>query len=149
MQVILKQDVEKLGLAGDIVDVKPGYGRNFLLPRGLAILATPGARKAVEAQLQRILDQRKLNLDQAHQTAAKLEGTTVTIAAKAGEQGRIFGSVTNVQIAEALKEKGLDIDRRKIQISEDVRQLGEHKAQITLHEDVKAELTFWVVKDEE
>jgi large subunit ribosomal protein L9 len=149
MQVILKQDVEKLGLAGDIVDVKPGYGRNFLLPRGMAILATPGARKAVEAQLQRILDQRKLNLDQAHQTAAKLEGTTVTIAAKAGEQGRIFGSVTNVQIAEALKEKGLDVDRRKIQIGEDVRQLGEHKAQITLHEDVKAELTFWVVKDEE
>lgn len=149
MQVILKQDVEKLGLAGDIVDVKPGYGRNYLLPRGLAILATPGARKAVEAQLQRILDQRKLNLDQAHQTAAKLEGTTVTIAAKAGEQGRIFGSVTNIQIAEALKEKGFDIDRRKIDITEDVRQLGEHKAQITLHEDVKAELTFWVVKDEE
>ena len=149
MQVILKQDVEKLGLAGDIVDVKPGYGRNYLLSRGMAILATPGARKAVEAQLQRILQQRQLNLDQARQTAAKLEGTTVTIAAKAGEQGRIFGSVTNVQLADALKEKGLDIDRRKIQIGEDVRQLGEHKAQITLHEEVKAELTFWVVKDEE
>jgi large subunit ribosomal protein L9 len=146
MQVILKEDVEKLGLAGELVDVKDGYGRNYLIPTGKAVLATPGARKMVDQQMKKVLEQRLANLDAAKETAETLQATNVTIAVKAGEEGKIFGTVTNVQIAEALKEKGLDIDRRKIQIDEDVKQLGEHTATVNLHEEVKANLTFWVVK---
>ncbi len=146
MQVILKEDVEKLGLAGEVVDVKDGYGRNYLIPSGKATLATKGARKAVNQQMKKVLEQRLANLDTAKETAEELQGTNVTIAVKAGEEGKIFGTVTNVQIAEALKEKGFDIDRRKIQIDENVKQLGEYTATINLHEEVKASLTFWVVK---
>ncbi len=146
MQVILKEDVEKLGLAGEVVEVKDGYGRNYLIPTGKAVLATPGARKMVDQQMKKVLEQRLANLDTAKEIAEALHGTNVTIAVKAGEEGKIFGTVTNVQIAEALKEKGFDIDRRKIQIDEDVKQLGEYTATINLHEEVKASLTFWVVK---
>ncbi len=146
MQVILKEDVEKLGLAGEVVEVKDGYGRNFLIPTGKAVLATSGARKAIEQQMKKVLEQRLATLDSAKETAEALQGTNVTIAVKAGEEGKIFGTVTNVQIADALKEKGFDIDRRKIQIDEDVKQLGEYTAAINLHEEVKASLTFWVVK---
>ncbi len=149
MQVILKEDVEKLGLAGEVVDVKDGYGRNYLIPTGKAVLATPAARKVVDQQMKKVLEQRLANLDTAKETAETIQGTNVTIAVKAGEEGKIFGTVTNVQIADALKEKGLDIDRRKIQIDEDVKQLGEHTATINLHEEVKANLTFWVVKAQE
>jgi len=146
MQVILKEDVEKLGLAGEVVEVKDGYGRNFLIPTGKAVLATPSARKVVDQQMKKVLEQRLANLDTAKETAEALQGTNVTIAVKAGEEGKIFGTVTNVQIADALKEKGFDIDRRKIQIDEDVKQLGEYTATINLHEEVKTTLTFWVVK---
>ena len=146
MQVILKEDVEKLGLAGEVVEVKDGYGRNFLIPTGKAVLATPSARKVVDQQMKKVLEQRLANLDTAKETAEALQGTNVTIAVKAGEEGKIFGTVTNVQIAEALKEKGFDIDRRKIQIDDDVKQLGEYTATINMHEEVKASLTFWVVK---
>ncbi len=148
MQVILKQDVEKLGLAGEVVDVKAGYGRNFLIPQGKAVLATSGARKAIENQLKQVFEQRKAELEQAKETAEKLQGTNVTIAAKAGETGKIFGTVTNVQIADALKEKGIEVDRRKVQIDDSVNQLGEYTATINLHEEVKVTLTFWVVKAE-
>ncbi|MFO8028339.1 MAG: 50S ribosomal protein L9 [Cyclonatronaceae bacterium] len=146
MQVILKEDVEKLGLAGEVVDVKDGYGRNYLIPKGKAVLATPSARKAVDQQMKKVLEQRLAELEKAKEIAEALQGTNVTVAVKAGEEGKIFGTVTNVQIAEALKEKGFDIDRRKIQIDEDVKQLGEYTATINLHEEVKSSLTFWVVK---
>lgn len=146
MQVILKEDVEKLGLAGEVVDVKDGYGRNFLIPKGKAVLATPSARKVVDQQMKKVLELRLADLEKAKEIAEALQGTNVTIAVKAGEEGKIFGTVTNVQIAEALKEKGFDIDRRKIQIDEDVKQLGEYTATINLHEEVKTSLTFWVVK---
>lgn len=146
MQVILKQDVEKLGLAGEVVDVKDGYGRNYLIPSGKAVLATESAKKAVDNQLKKVVEQRAAELEKAKETAEELQNTNVTIAVKAGEQGKIFGTVTNVHIADALKEKGFDIDRRKILIDEDVRQLGEYTATINLHEQVKATLTFWVVK---
>ncbi len=146
MQVILKEDVEKLGLAGEIVEVKDGYGRNYLIPKGKAVLATKSARKLYDQQLKKVLEQRLANLDNSKEIAEQLKGTNVTIAVKAGEEGKIFGTVTNVQIAEALKDKGFDIDRRKIQIDEDVKQLGEYTATINLHEEVKANLTFWVVK---
>lgn len=146
MQVILKQDVDKLGLAGEIVQVKDGYGRNFLIPAGKAVLATKGARKSIDQQMKKVLEQRIASLDQSRETAEQLKGTNVTIAVKAGEEGKIFGTVTNAQIADALKDKGFDLDRRKIQIDGDVKQLGEYTATINLHEEVKASLTFWVVK---
>lgn len=92
------------------------------------------------------MEQRVASLDQSKEIAEQLKGTNVTIAVKAGEEGKIFGTVTNAQIAEALKDKGFDLDRRKIQIDEDVKQLGEYTATINLHEEVKASLTFWVVK---
>ncbi|MDG5768038.1 50S ribosomal protein L9 [Balneolales bacterium ANBcel1] len=149
MQVILKQDVEKLGLAGEVVDVKDGFGRNYLIPTGRAVLATPGARKAVDNQLKKVLEQRKADLETARETAEKLQGINITLAVKAGEQGKIFGTVTNVQIADALKDKGFDIDRKKIQIDDNVNQLGEYTATISLHEEVKVSLTFWVVKAED
>ncbi|MEX2657417.1 MAG: 50S ribosomal protein L9 [Balneolales bacterium] len=146
MQVILKQDVEKLGLAGEVVDVKDGYGRNYLIPTGKAILATESARKSVDHQLKKTLELRTAAFEEATDVAEKLQGTNVTIAVKAGDEGKIFGTVTNVNIADALKEKGFDIDRRKIQIESDVKSLGEYIAKINLHEEVKSELTFWVVK---
>lgn len=149
MQVILKQDVDKLGLAGELVDVKDGYGRNHLLPSGKAVLATSGARKAVDNQLKKVVEQRKADLESAKEMAQELQGVNVTIAMKAGEKGKIFGSVTNMQIAEALKDKGFDIDRRKIQLDGNVKHLGEYTATINLHEEVKVNLTFWVVKAED
>ncbi|MBP3192225.1 50S ribosomal protein L9 [Natronogracilivirga saccharolytica] len=146
MQVILKQDVEKLGLAGEVVEVKDGYGRNYLIPTGKAVLATESAKKAVDNQLKKVLEQRAQDLEKSKETAEELQNTNVTIAVKAGEEGKIFGTVTNVHIADALKDKGFDVDRRKIQIDQDVRQLGEYTATINLHEQVNATLTFWVVK---
>ncbi len=146
MQVILKQDIEKLGLAGEVVTVKDGFGRNFLIPKGKAVLATEGARKAVDNQLKNVIEKRTAELEEAKGTAENLQGTNVTIAVKAGEEGKIFGTVTNAQIADALQEKGFDIDRRKIQIDSDVKQLGEYTATVNLHEQVKSTLTFWVVK---
>ncbi len=146
MQVILKQDVEKLGMAGEVVEVKNGYGRNYLIPKGKAVLATESTRRAVDHQLKKVLQQRTADLEKSKEMAEQIHNTNVTIAVKAGEEAKIFGTVTNVQIAEALKEKGFDIDRRKIRIDEDVRQLGEYTATIDLHEEVKATLTFWVVK---
>lgn len=146
MQVILKQDVEKLGLAGEVVEVKDGYGRNYLIPTGKAVLATESAKKAVDNQLKKVLEQRARDLEKSKETAEELQNTNVTIAVKAGEEGKIFGTVTNVHIADALKDKGFDVDRRKIQIDQDVRQLGEYTATINLHEQVNATLTFWVVK---
>ncbi len=146
MQVILKQDVEKLGMAGEIVDVKDGYGRNYLIPTGKAILATGSARKAMDNQLKKALEQRVYDLEKSKELSEELQNTNVTIAVKAGEEGKIFGTVTNIHIADALKEKGFDIDRRRIKVDDDVKQLGEYTATIDLHEEVEAKLTFWVVK---
>lgn len=136
-------------MAGDIVDVKDGYGRNYLIPTGKAVLATEKAKKVFEHQLKRTIEVEAANLEKSKEIAAQLETINVTIAVKAGEKGKIFGTVTNAQIAEALAEKGYIIDRRKIQLDEDVKELGEHTASIHLHEKVKPAITFWVVKAED
>lgn len=148
MEVILKTDVAKLGHKDDIITVKPGYGRNYLIPKGIATLATESAKKVLaESIKQRAHKQAKLKQD-AEELAAKLEGISLTIGAKASSTGKIFGSVNTIQIAEALKEKGFEIDRKIILIkNENIKELGKYTATIKLHRDVKADINFDVVAE--
>jgi len=148
MEIILKQDVPRLGYKDEIVTVKDGYARNFLIPRGMAIEATPSAKK----QLQEIIKQRKHKEEKLRQEALnlaeQLKTVKLTIGAKASSKGKIFGSVNPVQIAEALKEKGFDIDRRNITFKEGaVKELGTYTAIINLYKDIKAEVAFEVISE--
>ncbi|MCS7028032.1 MAG: 50S ribosomal protein L9 [Bacteroidia bacterium] len=146
MEVILKQDVKGLGLKDDIVKVKDGYANNYLIPRGMAIPATPSNRKVLAENLrQAALKQEKIKAA-AQEKAAKLEGVTVQIVALTGEDGRIFGSVTTTQIAEALKNKGIEVDRRRIIIDDEIKFTGNYTATINLHREVKVKIGIEVVK---
>lgn len=148
MEVILKTDVAKLGHKDDIIAVKPGYGRNYLIPKGIAILATESARKELaECLKQRAHKLAKIKQD-AEELAAKMQGVTLTIGAKASSTGKIFGSVNNIQIAEALKEKGFDIDRKIILVKEEaVKELGHYTAVVKLHREVSVDVEFDVVAE--
>ncbi|MEE1347194.1 MAG: 50S ribosomal protein L9 [Bacteroidales bacterium] len=148
MEVILKTDVANLGHKDDIISVKPGYGRNYLIPNGIAILATESARKQLAESLkQRAHKLAKIKQD-AEDLAAKMQGVSLTIGAKASSTGKIFGSVNNIQIAEALKEKGFDIDRKIILIKdESVKELGHYTAQVKLHREVSVDVEFDVVAE--
>ncbi|MGN0011447.1 MAG: 50S ribosomal protein L9 [Marinilabiliaceae bacterium] len=148
MEVILKTDVANLGHKDDIISVKPGYGRNYLIPNGIAILATESARKQLAESLkQRAHKLAKIKQD-AEDLAAKMQGVSLTIGAKASSTGKIFGSVNNIQIAEALKEKGFDIDRKIILIKdENVKELGHYTAQVKLHREVSVDVEFDVVAE--
>jgi len=146
MKLILKQDVEKLGDAGDIVTVKDGYGRNFLIPTGKAILATAGAVRALEEEKRQRSRKVEATIKNAQQLAAQIEGVSVTVSVTAGEDGKIFGTVTTQQLADALNEKGFDIDRRKVSLDTDVKSLGEYTASVDVFKEIKAKLKFWVVK---
>lgn len=145
MKLILKTDVEKLGSAGDLVEVKNGFGRNYLIPQGIAELATQAALNNWDARKKREAAIAELALDDAEKMAETLSSTNLTIAVKTGEEDRIFGSVTNAHVADALAEKGIYIDKRKISI-DDVKTLGEYTANANLHAEVKAEFKVWVVK---
>lgn len=149
MEVILKTDVAKLGHKDDIIDVKPGYGRNYLIPKGIAVLATESAKKVLAENLkQRAHKQAKIRQD-AEEMAAKLQGLTLTIAAKASSTGKIFGSVNTIQIAEALQKEGFDVDRKIILIKdENIKELGSYSATIKLHREVKADINITVVAEE-
>src|ERR1700743_664234 len=137
MDVILKQDVKNLGDKDDVVSVKPGYVRNFLLPKGYAILATESARKVLTENLKQAqFKQEKIRKD-ADAIAASLEGVKLTIGAKAGETGKIFGAINTIQVANALKEKGFDVDRRRITFDQDPKFLGDYVATLNLHKEVK------------
>ncbi len=149
MKLILKQDVDNLGQAGELVTVKDGYGRNFLIPTGKAILATKGAIKAIEEELRQQARKIEANRENAAKLSEQIEGVSITITAKAGEDGKIFGTVTTQQLADALNEKGFEIDRRKISINDDVKHLGEYVAEVDVFSDIKANLKFWVVKSED
>lgn len=145
MQVILLQDVDKLGYKHDVVEVKPGYGRNYLIPQGMAKIANKvnmeklNEIKAKEAEIE------AARLAEYQEMADKLEGQVLKIGAKAGTSGKIFGSVTNVQIAAALKEQfDLDIERRKIEIEEEVKELGTYYADLKLHPEVQTKVAFEV-----
>lgn len=148
MEVILKEDVAHLGHKDDIVVVKNGYGRNYLIPQGLAVLATESARKVHAENLkQKAHKQEKIKQDAA-ELAAKLEGKSLTIGAKASATGKIFGSVNTIQIAEALEKEGFSIDRKTIVIKDDsVKELGKYTATIKLHREVKVDIEFEVVAE--
>lgn len=148
MQVILKQDVPNLGHTNDLVTVKSGYARNFLVPQGLAIVATESAKKMhAENMRQRAHKEEKIK-DQAQEIANKLEGVKLTIGAKTSTTGKIFGSVNTIQIAEALEAKGFDIDRKNISLKEDtIKEVGSYKAKIKLHREVSLEIDFEIVSE--
>tara|TARA_Y200000002_G_scaffold376435_1_gene380273 strand:- start:1206 stop:1652 length:447 start_codon:yes stop_codon:yes gene_type:complete len=146
MKVILTQDVEKLGQSGKLVTVKDGYGRNFLIPSGKAVLATKGSIAEVELMQKRAAKKAEIDVQEAKELAQKLESSNLTIAVITGEDDKIHGTVTNVQIADSLMEKGIEIDRRSITIDMDVKTLGEYTATIHLLGELKPQLKFWVVK---
>lgn len=148
MKVLLKEDIEKLGSAGELVDVKPGYGRNYLIPQNKAVMATEGAIKNYEHIKREAELRATLTVEAAAELAQQLEATSVTISATVGEDDKIFGTVTNIQVAEALEERGIVLDRRKITIDQDIKTLGEFTATIDLLGDLNPKVKVWVVKEE-
>jgi len=149
MEVILREDIEKLGSRGDIVKVADGYARNFLLPKRLAVPATEANKKIVEQERQAHLRREAALKSEAEELAKLLEGVVVTIAQKAGEMDQLFGSVTAKDIAEALEKQNFTIDRRKIHLEEPIKQLGTHTVTIKLHREVSAQIQVNVVREEE
>ena len=148
MEVILKKDVKNLGYKDDVVNVKPGYGRNFLIPKSLAEMATVSTKKMLtETVKQRAFKEQKVKAA-AENTAAKLKEMIIKVGAKAGESGKIFGSVTSVQLADAIKKLGYEVDRKNITMSIDgVKTLGTYTADIRFHKDVTGSITFEVVQE--
>jgi large subunit ribosomal protein L9 len=146
MEVILLQDINKLGQKDDIVNVKNGYGSNYLIPNGYAVAATPSAKKMHSENLkQRAHKEEKIKVT-AQEIATKLTDVALVIGAKTSSSGKIFGSVNTIQIAEALKERGFDIDRKNITLPEDqIKEVGKYKAVIKLHREVKVEVGFEIV----
>lgn len=146
MKVLLKQDVRKIGKKGEVLDVKEGYARNFLIPNGLAVEATGGTVKQVEEE-KKSLDRKKAKeKEEAEVLAVKLKGLTITLRHKAGEEGRLFGSITSAEIAEAVKQKGFEIDKKRIALDDPIRLVGEYSVKIKLHHEVTAELPVNVLK---
>ena len=147
MQVILKEDVINLGYKDDIVTVKDGYGRNFLIPTGKAVIASESAKKVLAENLRQRAHKLAKIKEDAQALAAKLEGVTLTIGAKTSSTGTIFGSVTNIQVAEALAKAGFEVERKIIYIKDAVKEVGNYKAILKLHKDVSVELPFEVVSE--
>lgn len=149
MELLLKEDIDNLGARGDLVKVKPGYGRNYLLPRGLAIQATPGNKKQIELQRKTILKKEAAERDTATQQADLLKEVTLEFARKVGEHGILYGSVTSMDIAEALAAKGYEIDRRRVLLKEPIKEPGEFEAPIKLHREVTTNVKVVVKREEE
>jgi large subunit ribosomal protein L9 len=148
MEVILREDIEKLGSRGEVVKVAPGYARNFLIPKRLAVAATESNKKIVEQERQAHLRREAKAQGEAEDLAKMMRGVTVTIRQKAGENDQLFGSVTAKDVADALAAQNYTIDRRKIQLEEPIKQLGEFKVPVRLHKEVTAEITVVVAKEE-
>ena len=148
VQVILSEDVHALGDAGEIVSVKPGYARNFLIPQGKALIATAERVNEVEHQKRVIAEKLAKELKDLTAVKSKLDATQLEIAAQAGDEGKLFGSVTAQNLSELLAEKGLEVDRRKIQLSEPIKTTGEHTVSIRLRSDVIAEFKVTVTAAE-
>lgn len=145
MQVILTQDVEHLGKAGELVNVKPGYGRNYLLPRGLAVSATEHNRRQLEHNRQIIAKRIAQEVAEASSLATRLNGMTLQFERRVSDDGRMFGSVTTRNIAEQLAVAGIEIDHRRIELDEPVKAVGKYEVAVRLKAEVKATLKFWVV----
>ena len=146
MEIILKTDIVGLGYKNDILDVKPGYGRNYLIPQGYATLATPSNKKILAENLKQAAHKADKIKKDAEDLAAAIGDAVITITMKTGESGRIFGRVTNTQVADVLLSRGINVDRKKIAI-EDIKVVGEYKALIDLHKEVKHEVTVAVVSE--
>ncbi|HIX53418.1 MAG TPA: 50S ribosomal protein L9 [Candidatus Sphingobacterium stercoripullorum] len=147
MEVILKQDIRNLGEKDDIVIVKPGYGRNYLIPQGIAILATPSEKKKLEENIKQVQFKQEKIKNDALELAEKLDSVKLSIGAKAGDSGKVFGKVNSIQIADALKAQGYDVDRRRITFEEEPKHLGDYVAILNLHKEVKVQVPFEVVAE--
>ena len=148
VKVILSEDVPKLGDAGDLVSVRPGHARNFLLPQGKAILATAAKVAELEHHRRRIAEKVSKEMKDLGAARDRLEQIVLEVEAKAGEEGKLFGSVTTLQIAELLGEKGVEIDRRRIDLAEPIKEVGEHKVPIKLHREIVANIVLKVTAAE-
>lgn len=149
MEVILKVDVEHLGSAGDIVNVKPGYARNYLLPKQFAILATESNKKMFAENKRQAAYRLEKELQALRDLADKLTKTTVKLPVKVGTTGKLFGSITHLQISRALKDLGFDIDRKNISLKDEIKELGKYKITVQINKEISAEVNLHVVKDEE
>ena len=149
MEVILREDIASLGTRGSVVKVASGYARNFLLPKKMAVAATESNKKIVEQERQSHLKREAKEEAGAQDLAKLMAAVEVTIAHKAGENDQLFGSVTAADIATALEKQGYTIDRRKVQLEEPIKKLGDYKAQVKLHKEVSVEIPVHVVKDED
>jgi large subunit ribosomal protein L9 len=148
MQVILKQPMDNLGEPGEVVSVKPGYARNYLIPQGFAYEATDANLKRIERERAQVQKRHASDLAAARERAGKIEGTSVTFSARAGEEGKLFGSITTADIAERLAEQGISIDRKQIMLDEPLKMLGVFSVPIRLHAEVRPEVKVWVIKEE-
>lgn len=148
MEVILKEDIANLGKIGEVVRVRDGFARNYLLPRGLVLVANTKNLKAFEHQKKVVADQKQKVMRDAQAVGEQLTGVSLTIAMRSGEEGRLFGSVTNMQIEKALKAKGLNVDRRKIHLDEPIKNLGDYEIPIRLAADITVPLRLSVVPEE-
>lgn len=148
MEIILKKDLKGLGYKNDIVKVKNGYGRNFLIPQGVAVLATDSNKKMQAEEIKQSSFKEQKLRNEASATAAKFADVTVKVGAKAGESGKIFGSVTNIQLAEALKKAGIDVERKNIEMNEDaIKTLGTYSAKVRLFKEISATINFEVIAE--
>lgn len=148
MEVVLKKDYQSLGKAMDIVSVKDGFARNYLIPQGIAVIATEGNKKQV-AEMKRVSEKREeQQLTEARDLAKKIEQTPCTIPVKVGEEEKIYGSVSAQDISEFLKKEGFGVEKRQIVLEEPIKQLGVYSVDINLYRDVNAKLKVWVVKEE-
>ena len=147
LEVILREDIKTLGKAGDMVRVKPGYARNYLLPRGLAYEATEGNKKRIAGETRARATRQATEKAEAETVAARLGGITLTLGGKAGEEGRLFGSVTAQDIADALARAGHPVDRRRIELEHPIKTLGPHTVAVRLHPDVHAEVRLTVIPE--
>lgn len=147
MDIILRQDYEGLGEAGEIVTVKDGFGRNFLIPKGIAYIATEANKKRHEADLKQLSMRQARDKKAAEELAEKLKNVSCTITVQVGEEDKLFGSVTALNIAESLASQGFEIDRRKILLEEPIKSLGIYSVPVKLHTEVEGTVKVWVVKE--
>src|SRR4051812_45264047 len=147
IEVILREDIKTLGQAGEMVRVKPGYARNYLLPQGLAYEATEGNKKRIAAETRVRSAKNQAERTEAERFAATLNGVTLTLSGKAGEEGKLFGSITSQDIADALARQGYTVDRRRIELEHPIKSIGSHTVAVRLHPEVNAELRVSVVAE--
>jgi len=148
MEIILKKDIPSLGFKNDIITVKTGYGRNYLIPKGYATLATVSAKKIHAENIKQRAHKEEKIKNEALKLAKKLEGVSLTIGTKTSSKGKIFGSVNTIQLSESLKEKGFEIDKKNISIPENlIKEVGTYKATVKLHKEVKVEIPFEVISE--